>query len=164
MMPAALRCLPAATFNPKGEDTVMGELKELRTQQETLVERAREINRKVWLAGLGVVGKAEEEGRRQLDRYVSAGEKALGDEGAETNRYLVAARGLVATLREEGDELLNKLVDAGRRQRGETEEANDYLLALIGAVSTLRDESQKLFDDLVATGEKRQHQDERPQA
>ena len=38
----------------------MGELKDLRSQQETLVSRAKEINRKVWLAGIGAVSKAAE--------------------------------------------------------------------------------------------------------
>lgn len=134
----------------------MGELKDLRTQQESLVNRAKEINRKVWLAGLGAVSKAEEQGRKQLDKYVSAGERAIGSEAALKSRYVVAARGLVATIREEGDTLVNKLVEAGKKQQGETEEANEYVLAVIGAVATLRDESQRIFDDLVATGEKRQ--------
>ena len=133
----------------------MGELKALRQDQESLVNRAKEINRKVWLAGLGAVSKAEEKGRARLDRLVAAGEQALGAESAEQNRYLVAARGLVVTLRDEGDELLNKLVEAGKKQRGE-EGNNEAVLAAIGALATLRDEGQRLFDDLVAAGEKRQ--------
>lgn len=131
----------------------MGELKALREQQESLVERAKVANRKLWLAGLGLVGKAEDEGRKQLEKYVAAGEKAVGTDAADANRYLVAARGLVATVREEGEELLERLVEAGRQQKGE---GNEYVLAVIGAVATLRDESQKLFDDLVAAGEQRQ--------
>lgn len=136
----------------------MGELKELRSQQETLVHRARDINHKVWLAGLGAVSKVEDQGRKSIDRYVSAGERAIGSEAALKNRYVVAARGLVATLREEGDGMLNKLVDAGRKQQdvATAEEGNVYLLALVGALTTLRDESRKIFDDLVASGEKRQ--------
>ncbi|MFZ5757662.1 MAG: phasin family protein [Pseudomonadota bacterium] len=137
----------------------MGELKELRSQQESLVERAKEINRKLWLAGLGAVSKAEEEGRKQLDKYRYAGELAIGSEAAEQNRYLVAARGLVATLRSEGDELVNKLVEAGKKQKGPEAGDSEYVLAVIGAFATLRDESQRIFDDLVATGEKRQGPD-----
>ena len=131
----------------------MGELKALREQQDSLVERAKAVNRKLWLAGLGLVGKAEDEGRKQLEKYVAAGEKAVGAEAADANRYLVAARGLVATVRDESEDLLNRLVEAGRQQKGE---GNEYVLAVIGAVTTLRDESQKLFDDLVAAGEQRQ--------
>lgn len=134
----------------------MGELKEIRDQQESLVERAKEINRKLWLAGLGAVSKAEEQGRKQLDKYRYAGELAIGSEAAEQNRYLVAARGLVATLRSESDELVNKLVDAGKKQQGPDANDSEYVLAVIGAIATLRDESQRIFDDLVATGEKRQ--------
>lgn len=135
----------------------MGELKDLRNEQESLVNRAKEINRKLWLAGIGAVSKAEEEGRKRLDKYVSAGERAVGTDAADQNRYIVAARGVVVTLREEGDALVNKLVDAGKKQQGDTTEAgNEYVLAVIGAFATLRDESQKIFDDLVATGEKRQ--------
>lgn len=134
----------------------MGELKEIRSQQESLVERAKEVNRKLWLAGLGAVSKAEEKGREQLDKYRYAGELAIGAEAASQNRYLVAARGLVATVRAEGDDLLNKLVDAGKQQKGEEADSSPYVLAAIGAFATLRDESQRVFDDLVATGEKRQ--------
>lgn len=137
----------------------MGELKELRSQQESLVERAKEINRKLWLAGLGAVSKAEEEGRKQLDKYRYAGELAIGSEAADQNRYLVAARGLIATLRAESDELVTKLVDAGKKKQGPEGEDSEYVLAVIGAVSTLRDQSQRIFDDLVATGEKRQGTD-----
>jgi len=134
----------------------MGELKELRSQQESLVNRAKEVNRKIWLAGIGAVSKAEEQGRKQLDKYVSAGERVVGSEAGEQNRLLVAARGVVVTLREESDSLINKLVDAGKKQQPESENGNEYVLALVGAFATLRDESQRVFDDLVATGEKRQ--------
>ncbi|MFZ5723440.1 MAG: phasin family protein [Pseudomonadota bacterium] len=134
----------------------MGELKEIRDQQETLVARAKEMNRKLWLAGLGAVSKAEEQGRRQLDKYRQAGEQVIGTDAAEQNRYLVAARGLVVTLRSEGDELISKLVDAGKQQQGPEAADSEYVLAVIGAFATLRNESQRIFDDLVATGEKRQ--------
>lgn len=135
----------------------MGELKDVRNQQDSLVERAREINRKIWLAGLGAVSKAEEESRKQLDKYVSAGERAIGGEGSvDKNRYLVAARGLVVTLREESDSFVDRLVKAGRTQQGDkAEQGSEYVLALIGAYATVRDESQRIFDDLVASGEKR---------
>ncbi len=132
----------------------MGELKDIRSQQESLVERAKEANRKLWLAGLGAVSKVETQGRKQLDKYRYAGELAIGAEAASQNRYLVAARGLVATVRAEGDELVNKWVDSGKQQNSDTE--NPYVLAAIGAFATLRDESQRVFNDLVATGEKRQ--------
>ena len=65
----------------------MGELKEIRDQQESLANRAREINRKLWLAGLGAVSKAEEEGRKQLDKYRYAGEQALGGDVADRNVF-----------------------------------------------------------------------------
>lgn len=132
----------------------MGELKEIRTQQETLIERAKEVNRKLWLAGLGAVSKAEEQGRKQLDKYRVAGEQILGKDAAEQNRYLVAARGLVVTLRSESEELIDKLVSTGKQQGAASE--SEYVLAAIGAFATLRDESQRIFDDLVATGERRQ--------
>lgn len=135
----------------------MGDLKALHTQQESLASRAREINRKLWLAGLGAVSKAEEEGRKQIDKYVFAGEQAIGSKAALKHRYVVAARGLIVTLRDGSDNLLNRLVEAGKNQQGKTAAPdNTYMLAAIGAVATLRDGSQKFFDDLVATGEKRQ--------
>lgn len=145
----------------------MGQLKALREDQDSsLVDRAKEINRKLWLAGLGAVSKAEEEGRKQLDKYVSAGEEAIGEDANGQNRYIVAARGLVVTLREESDSLVNKLVEAGKKQQGNesAEDNNEYLLAVIGAYAKLRDESKRIFDDLVATGEKRKGQDQQPHA
>ncbi len=150
--------VPGVTGLNSPRRTIMGELKELRGQQESLVHRARDINHKVWLAGLGAVSKAEEQGRKSIDRYVAAGERAIGSEAALKSRYIVAARGLVTTLREEGDEILNKLVDAGKKQDATVaEDGNVYILALVGALTTLRDESRKIFDDLVASGEKRQN-------
>lgn len=137
----------------------MGKATVTSSQQETLAQRAKEINRQIWLAGLGAISKAEVQGRKGLDRCVSAGERVIGSDATLKSRYLVAARGLVATLREESEDMLNRLVDAGKKQQqnDDAEDNNMYVLAMIGAVVTLRDESQKMFSDLVASGEKRQN-------
>lgn len=95
----------------------MGELKALREQQETLVNRAKEVNRKLWLAGLGAVTRVEEEGRARLDQFVAAGRKQQGEDAAG-NEYVLAAIGAVATLRDEGQKLFDDLVAAGEKREG----------------------------------------------
>lgn len=95
----------------------MGELKALRDQQESLVNRAKEVNRKLWLAGLGAFTKIEEQGRSNLDRLIEAGRKEQGTE-ASSNRYLLATVGVVSTLREEGQKLFDDLVATGEQREG----------------------------------------------
>ena len=104
----------------------MGELKEIRDQQDNLIQRAKALGNKLYLAGLGAYSKAGDSSEELYDKYVQAGQ-----------------------------ELYEQFVASGKQERGEkAEETNEFVLAGLGAVSTLREQSQKLFDDLVSTGEK----------
>ncbi len=122
----------------------MGELKNLSEEQTKLVERVKSVAQQVYLANLGLVAKAEEEGQKQYDKLVAAGEKARGEQAAATAKPLLAAFGLVEVLKEEGQKLN---ADAVKTQ---FEELKGKLTGL-----NLKEEGQKLFDELVATGEKR---------
>ena len=140
----------------------MGELKDLREQSESLVNRAKELGNKLYLAGLGAYEKAEEGSEELLNKYVENGSKAFGDDAESKPKALLASRGLVVSTRKLIDEaprkrheLYEQFVASGKQERGEkAEETNEFVLAGLGAVSTLREQSQKLFDDLVSTGEK----------
>lgn len=141
----------------------MGELKDLRAQQENLVNRARALGNKLYLAGLGAVTKAEATSNELLDEYVARGAAELGDAAAAKPKALLASRGALAAAREllesapeKSKALYESLVEAGRNERGEKAAAtNEILLAGLGAVKTVREESEKLFNELVATGEQR---------
>lgn len=141
----------------------MGELKNLREQQESLLARAKEVNRKVYLAGLGAFSKAENSSEELFDKYVSAGSEAYGEAAEGKPRALLAGRGLLNAVREgietapeKRKELYERFVTAGRQERGEqASETNEFLLAGLGAVKTAREESQKLFEELVEAGEQR---------
>ena len=159
----------------------MGELKTLREQQETLVARAKELNHKLFLAGLGIVSKAEAESGKLLDKYAAAGAQALGAEAEGKARALLVARGLADSLSESAkgtdikalaesltdnakeliDSLPEKrkafyeqLVEAGREERGEG--SNELALAGLGALVAARNKGQSLFNELVAAGSNRQ--------
>lgn len=122
----------------------MGELKNLSEEQTKLVERVKTVAQQVYLANLGLVAKAEEEGQKQYGKLVAAGEKARGEQAATTAKPLLAAFGLVEVLKEEGQKLNAEAVKA------QFEELKGKLTGL-----NLKEEGQKLFDELVATGEKR---------
>lgn len=138
----------------------MGELKDLRAQQENLVSRARELGNKLYLAGLGAVSKAETTSNELLDEYVARGTAEFGEAAAGKHKVVLASRGallaareLIETAPEKRKALYERFVDAGRSQRGE--DTNEFILAGLGAVQTAREESEKLFNELVSTGEQR---------
>lgn len=141
----------------------MGELKDIRAQQENLVNRARDLGNKLYLAGLGAVTKAEATSGELLDEYVARGTAELGEAAEGKPKALLASRGALAAARElleaapeKRKALYERFVDAGRSQRGEkAAETNEILLAGLGAVQTAREESEKLFNELVAAGEQR---------
>lgn len=141
----------------------MGELKNLREQQDNILARAKEVNRKIYLAGLGAYSKVEGTSGELFDKYADAGATELGEAAEGKPKALLAGRGLlkaagelVESAPEKRKELYQRFLDAGRKERGEKAEAtSEYLLAGIGAVLTAREESQKLFNDLVSAGEQR---------
>lgn len=159
----------------------MGELKTLRAQQETLVARAKDLNHKLFLAGLGLVSKAEAESGKLLDKYAAAGSDVLGEQAAGKARAVLAARGLadvlgknaksadvkaladtfadnakqlIDALPEKRKALYEQLVAAGREERGES--SNELALAGLGALLSARNKGQTLFNELVAAGSSRQ--------
>lgn len=159
----------------------MGELKTLREQQETLVARAKDLNHKLFLAGLGIVSKAEAESDKLLDKYASTGAEVFGEQAQGKGRVLLAARGLVdslgksakdADIKALADSLTDNakgLIDALPEKRkafyeqlvatGRTEGTaanNELALAGLGALLAARNKSQSLFNELVAAGSNRQ--------
>ena len=141
----------------------MGELKDLRAQQEQLLSRAKELGNKLYLASLGAVTKAESGSSELLEKYTSAGTKALGEKAEGKPKAVLASRGaleaaweLIDSAPEKRKALYEKFIAAGTEQRGEkAESTNEIVLAGLGAVLTARSEGEKLFNDLVATGEQR---------
>ena len=92
----------------------MGELKDVSEvlAEVRLVDRAKELGSQVSLAGLGVVAKVEaivakveEEGQKQLDKLVAAGQAARGEQAANDKKVVLVAVGLVETLKVEADKL-----------------------------------------------------------
>ena len=69
----------------------MGELKDLREQSESLVNRAKELANKLYLAGLGAYDKAEEGSEELLSKYVEAGTEAFGEDAEGKPKALLAA-------------------------------------------------------------------------
>lgn len=122
----------------------MGELKQVSEQQQGLVERVKSIGEQVYLANLGLVAKAEEEGKKQYDKLLAAGTEARAEKAAESSKALLVAAGLVQVIKTEAD----KLKAEGLKLQVET--VKQKLTGL-----NLKEESQKLFDELVAAGEKR---------
>ncbi len=108
----------------------MGELKDVAETQVGLVDRVKDLGNQVYLAGLGLVAKVEEEGQKQLDKLQAAGQAARGEKAAADKKVVLVAFGLVETLKSEVETLKSE-------------------------VETLKAESQKVFGDLVASGEKR---------
>ena len=139
----------------------MAELKELRAQSEELLNRAKELSNKVYLAGLGAYEKGQSGSEELYGKFVTSGTEAFGDDAEKQPKAVLAARGLfintknlLETVPEKRVEFYEKLVAAGKEQRGEKADAsNEFVLAGFGAVITVRDEAQKLFKDLVAAGE-----------
>ncbi len=118
----------------------MGELKNLSTEETTLVARARAWAQQVYLAHLGLVARVEEESRKQYDKALAAGKEAHG-EGSD---IVLAVRGLVDTLVQEASQLKLEELRAQAVQMREKLNAEE-----------LRQQAQKLFSDLVLAGEKR---------
>ncbi len=140
----------------------MGELKDLREQSESLVNRAKELGNKLYLAGLGAYEKAEEGSEELLSKYVETAPKPLATTLKASPKpcwqaaapWLLPANCSTAPGKASGP--VRKLLEAGKKERGEkAEETNEYLLAGLGAVATAREEGEKLFNELVSTGEKR---------
>ncbi len=128
----------------------MGELKQVaETQVEvSLVDRVKDLSRQVTLAGLGVVAKVEEvaakveeEGQKQYDKLLTAGQVARGEQAANDNKVVLVAVGLVETLKVEADKLKVEAKTEADKFKAEAEK--------------FKVEAQKLFSDLVAAGEKR---------
>ena len=122
----------------------MGELKQVSEQQQGLVERVKGLGEQVYLANLGLVAKAEEEGKKQYERLLAVGAESRADKAAETPKPMLLVAGLVQVLLTEVD----KLTADNLKQQAE---ALKQKLAGLKVV----EEGQKLFDDLVAAGEKR---------
>ena len=141
----------------------MGELKDIRAQQEELVTKAKELANKLYLAGLGAYSKAGNTSGELVEKYVDAGTKAFGEAAEGKPKALLAGRGLLESTKELIDaapekrkEYYERFIAAGKTQRGEkADETNEFVLAGIGAVITAREESEKLFNELVAEGEQR---------
>lgn len=141
----------------------MGELKQLREQQETLVARAKDLNRKIYLAGLGAYSKAEGSSGELYEKYAATGATALGESAEGKPKALLAGRGLLQAARElletapdKRKELYERFVETGKSERGEkAESTNEFVLAGLGAVKTARTESEKFFNELVTAGEER---------
>lgn len=142
----------------------MGELKEIRAQQDNLINRAKTLSNKLYLASLGAYSKASDGSETLYGQYLEAGNEAYGEHAGNKPKFLLAGRGLVVSTRKlirevptKRQELYEQLIQTGKKERGErADDTNEFLLAGLGAVSTLRQESQKLFDDLVRAGEKQQ--------
>jgi hypothetical protein len=145
------------------EDVTMGELKDLRAQQEQLLSRAKELGNKLYLAGRGAVTKAESRSSSLLDEYTTTGSQLLGEKAEGKPKALLASRGaleaakgLLENAPEKRKELVEKFVAAGRKQRGEKAETTpELVLAGLGALVSAREEGEKFFNELVAAGEQR---------
>ena len=122
----------------------MGELKQVSEQQQGLVERVKNIGEQVYLANLGLVAKAEEEGKKQYERLIAVGTEARAEKAAETPKPLLVVAGLVQVLIDEAD----KLTTENFKQQVEVMKQKLTGLKVV-------EEGQKLFDELVAAGEKR---------
>jgi hypothetical protein len=122
----------------------MGELKQVSEQQQGLVERVKSIGEQVYLANLGLVAKAEEEGKKQYERLLAVGTESRAEKAAETPTPLLLVAGLVQVLITEAD----KLTAEGVKQQA---------LELKQKLAGLKvvEEGQKLFGELVVAGEKR---------
>lgn len=122
----------------------MGELKQVSEQQQGLVERVKSLGEQVYLANLGLVAKAEEEGKKQYERLIAVGTEARAEKAAETPKPLLVVAGLVQVLIDEADKLTAEHIK---------QQVESVKLKLTGL--KVVEEGQKLFGELVAAGEKR---------
>lgn len=122
----------------------MGELKQVSEQQQGLVERVKGLGEQVYLANLGLVAKAEEEGKKQYERLLAVGAEARAGKAAETPKPMLLVAGLVQVLITEVD----KLTADNLKQQAEAVKQKLVGLKVV-------EEGQKLFGELVAAGEKR---------
>ncbi len=122
----------------------MGELKQVSEQQQGLVERVKSLGEQVYLANLGLVAKAEEEGKKQYERLIAVGTEARAEKAAETPKPLLVVAGLVQVLIDEADKLTAEHIK---------QQVESVKLKLTGL--KVVEEGQKLFDELGAAGEKR---------
>jgi hypothetical protein len=104
----------------------MGELKDVAENQTQvgLVDRVKDLGNQVYLAGLGLVTKVEEEGQKQLDKLQAAGQAARGEKAAADKKAVLVAFGLVETLKTEveslkaeGQKLFDDLVASGEKRK-----------------------------------------------
>ena len=128
----------------------MGELKQVaETQAEiSLVDRVKDLSNQVTLAGFGVVAKVEEviakveeEGQKQFDKLLAAGQVARGEQAANDSKVVLVAVGLVETLKVEAEKLKGDVKSETEKLKADAEK--------------LKADAQKMFDDLVVAGEKR---------
>lgn len=122
----------------------MGELKQVSEQQLGLVERVKSLGEQVYLANLGLVSKAEEEGKKQYERLLAAGTEVRAEKAAETPKALLVAAGLVQVVKVEAEKV------SAESLKLQVEELKQKLVGL-----KVVEEGQKLFGELVAAGEKR---------
>lgn len=142
----------------------MGELKDIREQQDTLISRVRALGSKLYLAGLGAYSKVSDGSDTLYHQYLEAGIQARGDDAEGKPKVALAGRGFVVSTRKLVDEvpakrrdLYEQFVTTGKQERGEKAgDTNEFLLAGLGAITTLRQEGRKLLDDLISAGEKQE--------
>lgn len=152
----------------------MGDLKELREQQESLVTRAKGLNHQLVLAGLGGYSLVETEVAKLAEKYAAAGSDVLGDAAADKARALLVARGLfdsavkldVKSLTTEVKEFWQAVPEKRRSVyeqcvaagRGEAEDDahNELAMAGVGAWTRVCSKGQSFFNDLVSAGSARQ--------
>ena len=95
----------------------MGELKEIRDQQDNLIQRAKALGNKLYLAGLGAYSKAGDSSEELYEQFVASGKQERGEKAEETNEFVLAGLGAVSTLREQSQKLFDDLVSTGEKER-----------------------------------------------
>lgn len=135
----------------------MGELKDLRQQQENLVARARDLSNKLYLAGLGAITRLESTSSELLDSALEKGKTAFGEAGETKPKALLVSRGALEEARalaeaapQKSRKLYQQALEAGREDSN-----NDFLAFGYGAIKTARAEGEKLFNELVTAGQQR---------
>lgn len=138
----------------------MGELKELRDSQETLLQNVKTWANKLYLAGLGAYAKANDGSEALYEKYAANGAQAYGEAAEGKSKLALVSRGAMVSARQLLEEaphkrhqLYEQCIATGKQERGDNaEHSNEFVLAGLGALSTLRQQSQKLFEDLVTAG------------
>ena len=127
----------------------MGELKELRDEQESIVNKLKEVNEKLYFAALGAVSKVEERTNSEVDKLVTA----AGDDASEDNKVVAIAKGVIANVKAEAE----KLAATG----DESSEENKAVAIAKGVIANVKIEAEKLeakrgeaLDKYVAAGNK----------